>query len=75
MLLARIRTGDPAMSAGLAHILKGSARGIGAWQVATAAERLEAACAAPTDLPAAIAALADAIAQVHGSIADHLQAA
>jgi hypothetical protein len=42
MLLVRIRTGDPVMTAALAHILKGSARGIGAWQVATAAERLDA---------------------------------
>jgi HPt (histidine-containing phosphotransfer) domain-containing protein len=75
MLLARIRTGDPAMTAALAHILKGSARGIGAWQVATAAETLEAACAAPADLPVAVAALADAIARARATIAGHLEAA
>lgn len=75
MLLVRIRTGDPAVTAALAHILKGSARGIGAWQVATAAEALEAACAAPADLPVAVAALADAIARVRATIAGHLEAA
>jgi len=75
MLLARIRAADPAATAALAHIIKGSARGIGAWQVATAAECLEVACTKSADLPAAIAGLAEAIARVHVTIADHLYAA
>jgi HPt (histidine-containing phosphotransfer) domain-containing protein len=75
MLLARIHAADPATTAALAHVLKGSARGIGAWQVAAAAEGLEAACARKADLPAAIAGLAEAIARVHVTIADHLCAA
>jgi HPt (histidine-containing phosphotransfer) domain-containing protein len=41
MLIARMRTAAPAAIATLAHTLKGSARGIGAWRVARAAELLE----------------------------------
>lgn len=75
MLLARIRAGDPAMAAALAHILKGSARGIGAWQVAAAAETLENACAGHADLTAAVTGLAAAITRAHEAISDHLDAA
>jgi HPt (histidine-containing phosphotransfer) domain-containing protein len=46
MLLARMRAAEPAGVASLAHALVGSARGIGAWRVAAAAEALEAAIAA-----------------------------
>ena len=74
MLLARIREGDPAVAAALAHILKGSARGIGAWQVATAAESLEIACAGDADLAASVSALATAIGRAHEAISDHLDA-
>src|SRR5437588_8394462 len=38
MLIARMRTAAPAAVATLAHTLKGSARGIGAWRVARAAD-------------------------------------
>jgi HPt (histidine-containing phosphotransfer) domain-containing protein len=41
LLLERMRAVAPAGIATLAHTLGGSARGIGAWRVATAAEALE----------------------------------
>src|ERR1043166_3108980 len=41
LLIARMRTAAPNGVATLAHTLKGSARGIGAWRVARAAEALE----------------------------------
>jgi len=41
LLIARMRTASPEGMAMLAHTLKGSARGIGAWRVARAAEALE----------------------------------
>ena len=41
LLIARMRSAAPAAIATLAHTLKGSARGIGAWRVARAAEALE----------------------------------
>ena len=45
MLIARMRTGEPAAVATLAHTLKGSASGIGAAGVARAAEAAEHAAA------------------------------
>ena len=45
LLIARMRSAAPAGVATLAHTLKGSARGIGAWRVARAAEALELAAA------------------------------
>jgi len=44
MMLERIATAEPPLAAASAHTLVGSARGIGAWRVAHAAERLEHAC-------------------------------
>jgi HPt (histidine-containing phosphotransfer) domain-containing protein len=44
MMLDRIATAEPPLAAAAAHTLVGSARGIGAWRVAHAAERLEQAC-------------------------------
>jgi HPt (histidine-containing phosphotransfer) domain-containing protein len=41
IMLGRIATEQPAIAAAAAHTLLGSARGIGAWRVAWAAERLE----------------------------------
>ena len=40
-MLKRIASMEPALAATAAHTLKGSARGIGAWRVAQAAERVE----------------------------------
>jgi HPt (histidine-containing phosphotransfer) domain-containing protein len=41
IMLNRITEADPRLAAAAAHTLKGSARGIGAWRVARAAERVE----------------------------------
>jgi HPt (histidine-containing phosphotransfer) domain-containing protein len=41
IMLDRIMGAEPALAAAAAHTLKGSARGIGAWRVARAAEHLE----------------------------------
>ncbi len=73
MLIARMGTVDASCVAALAHTLKGSARGVGAWPVARAAEAVEA--AAPADLAPAVAALAAAADEAHAAIADILRAA
>jgi HPt (histidine-containing phosphotransfer) domain-containing protein len=41
ILLAHIKRAPPACAARLAHTLNGSARGVGAWKVAAAAEQYE----------------------------------
>lgn len=41
VLLGRMADAEPAYAAAAAHTLKGSARGVGAWRVALAAERVE----------------------------------
>ncbi len=43
IMLGRIVGAEPAMAAAVAHTLKGSARGVGAWRVARAAELVESA--------------------------------
>ncbi|HKM88343.1 MAG TPA: Hpt domain-containing protein [Xanthobacteraceae bacterium] len=45
LILKRIAGAEPGRAAAAAHTLKGSARGVGAWRVARAAERLEQAAA------------------------------
>jgi hypothetical protein len=67
ILLPRIRQGAPAVMAASAHTLKGSARGIGAWRVADAAEAIERATAA--ELAAAISALDRAVVESKAAIA------
>ena len=69
MLLARMETARPAAAAAFAHTIKGSARGIGAWQVAEAAEAVERAADGSADLAAAIARLAAAINETRTLIA------
>jgi HPt (histidine-containing phosphotransfer) domain-containing protein len=59
MTLERIAGAAPARAAAAAHTLKGSARGIGAWRVAQAAERLEDAAAGKGGEAAMIAAIAE----------------
>jgi HPt (histidine-containing phosphotransfer) domain-containing protein len=59
MTLERIAGAGPARTAAAAHTLKGSARGIGAWRVAAAAERLEHAAASAVDDAAMLAAIAE----------------
>ena len=58
----------PADASALAHTLKGSARAIGAFAVADAAARLEAAIARGFDTSAALAELGEAIAQAQAAI-------
>jgi HPt (histidine-containing phosphotransfer) domain-containing protein len=41
IMLGRISDAEPSLAAAAAHTLKGSARGIGAWRVARAADWLE----------------------------------
>jgi HPt (histidine-containing phosphotransfer) domain-containing protein len=59
MTLERIVGAGPARAAAAAHTLKGSARGIGAWRVAQAAERLEQVAAEAADETAIGAAIAE----------------
>jgi HPt (histidine-containing phosphotransfer) domain-containing protein len=70
LLMARMTEVDPSSVAALAHTLKGSARGVGAWPMARAAEAVEA--AAPDELAGAVAALAAAADATRAAIADIL---
>ena len=70
MLLARMSGAEPASIATLAHTIKGSARGIGAWSLVRAAEAVEAAAAREGDINASLAALQAAAARVRAAIAD-----
>jgi len=71
MLLGRMANQSPRVIAAMAHTLTGSARGIGAWQVATAAEALERAAAAPDQAGTerALGRLSMAVARVQAAIA------
>jgi HPt (histidine-containing phosphotransfer) domain-containing protein len=74
MLLARMGETDPAGVAALAHTLQGSARGIGAWGVARAAEALEmAANSRNARLRPAMDGLLTATGEARRAIADLLQ--
>jgi HPt (histidine-containing phosphotransfer) domain-containing protein len=72
LLLPRIHQGAPAVIAASAHTLKGSARGIGAWRVAQAAEAVE--LAGPAQFAAAVDALGAAIAETSVAISRLLRA-
>src|SRR4051812_41597170 len=74
LLIARMRTAAPAGVATLAHTLKGSARGIGAWRVARAAEALELAGARDTEVGSALDRLSAASEEARVVIADLLRA-
>jgi hypothetical protein len=71
MLLGRMANQAPRVTAALAHTLTGSARGVGAWQVAAAAEALERASAAPDQagIERAIGRLSTAVTQAQAVIA------
>ena len=71
-LLARLREGAPA--AALAHTLKGSATGIGAWDVARAARALEEA-SSPAERGLALDDLSAAVGAVRAEIPGLLMAA
>ena len=73
LVIERMREVDASCIPALAHTLKGSARGVGAWPMARAAEAVEAAPAA--ELTRAVAALAAAARETHAAIADFLKAA
>lgn len=66
--LVSAMTALPADTADLAHKLKGSARGIGAFAVADAAARLEAAIRTGDEAARALAALKEAAAEARAAI-------
>jgi HPt (histidine-containing phosphotransfer) domain-containing protein len=66
--LAHTLAALPVDAGALAHTLKGSARAIGAFAVADAADRLEAAIARGFDASAALADLGEALAQARAAI-------
>lgn len=76
LMLARMNVGEPAQAGAAAHTLNGSARGIGAWRVAQAAERCERASAErpEMDLSAAIAQLRRATDETRAAIDARLAA-
>jgi HPt (histidine-containing phosphotransfer) domain-containing protein len=75
LMLKRIAPAEPTIAAAAAHTLKGSARGLGAWRVAEAAEQLEQAATGLGDLSEAIAELEIASYEVRGAIEARLQGA
>ena len=75
MLLGRMSVSESAKLRALAHTLNGSARGIGAWRVAHAAQAVEAAAADPSLAEPAIAALRAAIEEAVGAIEQMLRTA
>ena len=74
MLIGRMQAGGRETVAALAHTIRGSARGIGAFDVASAAETLEAVSRSTGDLAPAIEALSRTAAIARETIAHHLAA-
>ena len=76
IMLDRIVGAEPPLAAAAAHTLKGSARGIGAWRVAHAAEILETAAGSTEarDLEGALAELKAASLEAGAAIAARLTA-
>ena len=72
LLIARLRNAGPGGVAMIAHTMKGSARGIGAWRVARAAEALEVADA--LEVSAALDRLSAASDEARAVIAELLRA-
>jgi HPt (histidine-containing phosphotransfer) domain-containing protein len=73
LMLSRMTGAAPTLAAGCAHTLKGSARGVGAWRVARAAERLEAAAVNAMDMNVAMDELVAAVAEARAFIAQLLR--
>ena len=73
LLVERISAADASDVMELAHTLKGSARGVGAWPMARAAEAVEA--APPAELAHAVAALAATAGETRAAIAGILGSA
>lgn len=63
---------DPQGRLEIAHALNGSAKGIGAWRVAEAAERLENTARNGRPSGAAVAELAESVSEVMAQIDEHL---
>jgi len=75
LLLDRMRDGDAVALAALAHTLSGSARGIGAWSVARAADASErAAGGSMVERDLAMEDLAAAVAEARVAVAELLKA-
>jgi HPt (histidine-containing phosphotransfer) domain-containing protein len=74
LLLKRMAGTEAAFAAAAAHTLKGSARGVGAWRVARAAERVEQAAgeSRPAAMQAAIAELESASSEARAAIGSRL---
>ena len=72
LLITRMRSATPGSVVIIAHTMKGSARGIGAWRVARAAEAVE--LAASADVGDALEHLAAAADEARAVIADLLKA-
>ena len=72
VLLAHMRDASPAAAAAFAHTLKGSARGIGAWEVAAAAEAVETSAERASASARAVARLAAAVEAARAGIARRL---
>jgi HPt (histidine-containing phosphotransfer) domain-containing protein len=72
IMLSRIGGVEAGAAAAAIHTLKGSARGIGAWRVAQAAERLEHACG-EADRAASLAELQSATLEARGAIDARLE--
>jgi HPt (histidine-containing phosphotransfer) domain-containing protein len=75
VLLDHMRQAAPQAIAAFAHTLKGSARGIGAWRVAAAAEAVEIDAGRPdaADVAGAVARLAAAVDEARTVIAAWLE--
>ena len=69
LLIARMDAQSHATAAAVAHTLCGSARGIGAWRVARAAEDVERVALGRGDLEDRISSLRDAACEAHAAIA------
>jgi HPt (histidine-containing phosphotransfer) domain-containing protein len=73
LLMERMQAMPPAAVSTLAHTLKGSARGVGAWKVARAAEAVELADGTLAEFRAAIERLGTEIVATRALIADMLR--
>lgn len=74
ILMDRMETANAGCVATLAHTLKGSARGIGAWQVARAAEAVETGCDSETSMRDLLPRLRAATDEARALIAELLRA-
>jgi len=74
MLLARMQGAPPKAAAALAHTLAGSARGIGAWEVARAAQEVELAAQGSfrAETASAVHALRQVVARAQAAIKELL---